>query len=47
MYIPIIIEVLAVRQANHAKERALDNEKNKGLEAARAALEIIDWRRKN
>jgi len=44
---PIIMEVLAVQNAKHAKERALDNDKNKGIEAAHAALEIIDWRRKN
>lgn len=44
---PIIMEVLAVREANHANERAQDNDKNKGIEAAHAALEIIDWRRKN
>ena len=42
---PIIFEVLAVHDVKHAQERAQDNDKNKGLEAARAALEIIDWRR--
>jgi 6,7-dimethyl-8-ribityllumazine synthase len=44
---PIIMEVLAVRDVNHARDRALDNEHNKGLEAARAAIEVIDWRRNN
>jgi 6,7-dimethyl-8-ribityllumazine synthase len=44
---PIIMEVLAVRDASHARDRALDDERNKGIEAAHAALEIIDWRRKN
>jgi 6,7-dimethyl-8-ribityllumazine synthase len=45
--VPVINEVLPVDKIEYAIERAADNDKNKGLEAGIAAVEIIDWRRKN
>ena len=45
--IPIINEILPVDTIEHAYKRAGDDDKNKGLEAALAALEIIQWRRQN
>jgi 6,7-dimethyl-8-ribityllumazine synthase len=42
---PIIVEVLPVYDIQHAKDRAGDNEFNKGIEAALAAAEMIAWRR--
>ena len=43
--IPIINEVLRVDSIEHAYKRAGDDNKNKGLEAGIAALEIMKWRR--
>jgi 6,7-dimethyl-8-ribityllumazine synthase len=45
--VPIINEILAVDQIEHAQKRAADNDKNKGIEAALAAIEIITWRRQH
>jgi len=45
--IPIINEILPVTKIEDVIARCGDNEHNKGLEAALAALEVIDWRRKN
>ncbi len=45
--VPIINEVLPVDRIEYAAERAADDHKNKGIEAALAAVEIIEWRRKN
>lgn len=45
--IPILVEVLPVLKLEHLIARSGDNEHNKGIEAAIAAAEIIDWRRKN
>lgn len=42
---PIVMEVLAVSDIKIAEVRSKDDEKNKGLEAAVAACEIISWRR--
>ena len=42
---PIFNEVLAVARIEDARDRALDNEFNKGIEAAAAAAELIAWRR--
>lgn len=39
--IPIAIEILAVYNIDQAKERASDNEKNKGIEGALAVLKSI------
>ena len=41
----IIVEVLPVFDLQHAKDRAGDNELNKGIEAALAAAEMIAWKR--
>ena len=43
---PIIVEVLPVYDIQHARDRAGDNEFNKGIEAALAAAEMIAWRRR-
>ncbi len=43
---PVIVEVLPVLDMAHALARAADDEFNKGLEAARAALEMVHWRRR-
>lgn len=45
--IPVIIEVLPVLAIEQARERCADNEFNKGIEAAHAAIGCIDWRRKH
>ncbi|WKZ57574.1 MAG: 6,7-dimethyl-8-ribityllumazine synthase [Bdellovibrionota bacterium] len=42
---PIIVEVLPVLSLEQAFERSADNEFNKGLEAARAAVDIVSLRR--
>lgn len=43
---PIIVEVLPVFDIQHARDRAGDDEFNKGIEAAIAAAEMIAWRRR-
>ena len=43
--VPIVNEVLPVTELAHAQARAADDEFNKGIEAAAAAIEIIHWRR--
>ncbi len=43
--VPIINEVLPVTDIAQAQARAADDEFNKGIEAAAAAIEIIHWRR--
>ena len=43
--VPIINEVLPVTDIGQAEARAADDEFNKGIEAAAAAIEIIHWRR--
>ena len=43
--VPIINEVLPVTDIAQAESRARDDEFNKGIEAAAAAVEIIHWRR--
>lgn len=45
--LPIINEVLPVNRIEDVIVRSSDDNKNKGLEAAAAAVEVIDWRRKN
>lgn len=45
--IPIINGIIPVDSLDYIRERAADNDKNKGIEAGKAAVEIIDWRRKN
>ena len=42
---PVVIEVLPVFELEHAQARAADDEFNKGIEAAAAAIEMIAWRR--
>ena len=42
---PVIIEVLPVFDIEDARARAADDEYNKGIEAAAAAIEMIAWRR--
>jgi hypothetical protein len=42
---PVVVEVLPVLDIQHAIARAADDEFNKGIEAAAAALEMIAWRR--
>ena len=42
---PVVVEVLPVLKIEHAEARAGDDEFNKGLEAAAAAIEMIHWRR--
>ncbi len=44
--VPIINEILPVSDIEQAKARSGDDEYNKGLEAAVAAIELIDWTRK-
>ena len=44
--IPIINEVLPCSTIEQLIQRSSDNEFNKGIEAALAAIEIIAWRRK-
>ncbi len=45
--IPILIEVLPVTSIEQVIARGGDNDNNKGIEAALAAIEIIKWRREN
>jgi 6,7-dimethyl-8-ribityllumazine synthase len=45
--IPILIEVLPVTSMAQVEARAGDNDNNKGIEAALAAIEIVKWRREN
>ena len=42
---PIIVEILPVYNIDQAKKRSADDEFNKGIEAAVAALEMVFWRR--
>ncbi len=42
---PVLVEVLPVLKIEHAAARAADDEFNKGLEAAAAAIEMVHWRR--
>lgn len=44
--VPIINEILPVAELAQARARAADDEFNKGIEAAAAAIEIIAWRRR-
>lgn len=44
--IPIINEILPVDSIEIAAARCADDDRNKGIEAAVAAAEIIDWRRR-
>jgi 6,7-dimethyl-8-ribityllumazine synthase len=45
--VPIIMEVIPVDNVEQLDARSQDNAFNKGVEAAMATAEIIDWRRKN
>ncbi|NKC00183.1 MAG: 6,7-dimethyl-8-ribityllumazine synthase [Pseudomonadales bacterium] len=42
---PVVVEVLPVFDIKEAAERAADDEFNKGIEAAAAAIEMVAWRR--
>ena len=42
---PVIVEILPVFDMAQAEERAADDEFNKGIEAACAAIEMVAWRR--
>jgi 6,7-dimethyl-8-ribityllumazine synthase len=42
---PVIVEILPVLEMAHAEARAAEDEFNKGIEAAAAAIEMIAWRR--
>ena len=42
---PIIVEILPVFDIDQAERRSADDEFNKGVEAAYAALEMVSWRR--
>lgn len=42
---PILVEVIPVFDIAQAAERAADDEFNKGIEAAVAAIEMVAWRR--
>lgn len=44
--IPVLNEILPVDDIAHAQARAGDNDQNKGIEAALAAVEMIQLRRK-
>ena len=44
---PIVVEILPVFDIKDAAERSADDELNKGIEAAAAAIEMVAWRRKN
>ncbi len=44
--VPIINEILPVSDIAQAVARSGDDDRNKGIEAAAAAIEIIDWRRR-
>lgn len=41
---PVVVEVLPVFDIVQAEERAADDEFNKGIEAAAAAIEMVAWR---
>ena len=41
--VPIINEILPVTDIAHARARAADDDLNKGIEAAAAAIEMIHW----
>lgn len=43
---PILNEVIPVTDIAQAESRTADDEFNKGIEAAAAAVEIIDWKRR-
>ncbi len=43
---PVVVEILPVFDLAHAEARAADDEFNKGIEAAAAAIEMVAWRRK-
>lgn len=45
--VPIINEILPVSRIEDAQSRSADDDRNKGLEAALAALEIMHWRRQH
>jgi 6,7-dimethyl-8-ribityllumazine synthase len=45
--IPIINEILPVNSLDDALVRAADDDRNKGIEAALAAIEVIEWRRRH
>jgi len=45
--IPIINEIIPATKESQLISRCSDDDKNKGLEAAIAAAEIISWRRNN
>lgn len=42
---PVVVEILPVFDVQQAIDRSSDDEFNKGIEAAVAALEMIHWRR--
>lgn len=42
---PILVEILPILNIEQARARCADDDKNKGIEAGLAALEIIQWRR--
>ncbi len=44
---PIIMEVIPISNMQQLEARSQDDAFNKGVEAAIAAAEIIDWRRRN
>jgi 6,7-dimethyl-8-ribityllumazine synthase len=44
---PVVVEVLPVFEVKQAEDRAGNDEFNKGIEAAVAAIEMVAWRRKN
>ena len=43
---PIIVEILPVYELDQAKQRSSNDEFNKGIEAAVAAIEMVAWRRR-
>jgi 6,7-dimethyl-8-ribityllumazine synthase len=45
--IPIINEIIPVDTLEYVRARSGDDDKNKGLEAGLAAVEIMAWRRAN
>lgn len=45
--IPIINEIIPVDTLEYIKARCGDDDKNKGIEAGLAAVEIMRWRREN
>lgn len=44
---PVVVEILPVFDIQEAVERSADDEFNKGIEAAVAAIEMVAWRRAN